>query len=171
VIRDDSGFGIGDSGFVMSDAGSGISDKGYLDTSAWSGEGALTQQLIAVIQALPQVRFLRVDDAPASRADAGFSFISNELFVGFWKRRRVTRTVRLGVVPWWRVSVEPDMTLAGLEAHFASVEGIGAADYADPGMLQFLRTERVIPAYQTRGYKLVELVRIYEAGTAPRRDP
>jgi hypothetical protein len=29
-------------------------------------------------------------------------------------------------------------------------------------MLQYLRTERVVPPYQTRGYKLVELVRIYE---------
>ena len=24
-------------------------------------------------------------------------------------------------------------------------------------MLQYLRTERIVPAYQTRGYKLVEL--------------
>ena len=33
-------------------------------------------------------------------------------------------------------------------------------------MLQYLRTERIIPPYQTRGYKLVELVRIYEVGHA-----
>ena len=46
---------------------------------------------------------------------------------------------------------------------------IGAPDYADEGMLQYLRTERVIPPYQTKGYKLVELVRVYEAGT-PRRE-
>ena len=32
-------------------------------------------------------------------------------------------------------------------------------------MLQYLRTERIVPPYQTRGYKLVELVRIYEVGT------
>jgi hypothetical protein len=37
-------------------------------------------------------------------------------------------------------------------------------------MLQYLRTERIVPPYQTRGYKLVELVRIYEAGTVPRRE-
>jgi hypothetical protein len=36
-------------------------------------------------------------------------------------------------------------------------------------MLQYLRSERIIPPYQTRGYKLVELVRIYEVGTEPRR--
>ena len=34
---------------------------------------------------------------------------------------------------------------------------------ADGAMLQYLRTERIIPPYQTRGYKLVELVRIYRA--------
>ena len=28
-------------------------------------------------------------------------------------------------------------------------------------MLQYLRTQRIIPAYQTRGYKLVELIRLY----------
>ena len=30
-------------------------------------------------------------------------------------------------------------------------------------MLQYMRSERIVPPYQTRGYKLVELVRIYEA--------
>jgi hypothetical protein len=40
---------------------------------------------------------------------------------------------------------------------------VGPPDYADEGMLQYLRSQRIIPAYQTRGYKLVELVRIYEA--------
>lgn len=142
----------------------------HLDTSGWSGDGALTQQLIDVLHALPQVRFVKVDDAPASRADAGFSFISNELFVGFVTHRRVIQTRRLGVIPWWSAVDVHEMTLAGLGAHFETVEGIGPADYADEGMLQFLRAERVIPAYQTRGYKLIELVRVYEAGTAPRRD-
>jgi hypothetical protein len=33
-------------------------------------------------------------------------------------------------------------------------------------MLQYLRTERIVPPYQTRGYKLVELVRVYEVGTS-----
>lgn len=141
-----------------------------IDTSGWSGEGALTQQLIDVLHTVPQVQLLKVDDAPASRANAGFSFISNELFVGFVSHARVKRTRRLGVIPWWSAVAVPEMTLAGLAAHLEAVEGIGPADYADEGMLQFLRAERVIPAYQTRGYKLIELVRIYQAGTAPRRD-
>ncbi len=55
------------------------------------------------------------------------------------------------------------MTVAGLEAALTIAPGIGAPDYSDEAMLQYLRTERVVPPYQTRGYKLVELVRIYEA--------
>jgi hypothetical protein len=54
------------------------------------------------------------------------------------------------------------MTVSGLEAALASVTGIGAPDYSDDKMLQYLRAERVVPPYQTKGYKLVELVRIYE---------
>ena len=49
------------------------------------------------------------------------------------------------------------------------IDDVGAPDYGDEGMLQYLRAERIIPPYQTRGYKLVELVRIYEVGT-PARD-
>jgi len=56
------------------------------------------------------------------------------------------------------------MTMAQLEAALTSDAAIGAPDYADGGMLQYLRTERIIPPYQTRGYKIVELVRIYEFG-------
>jgi hypothetical protein len=119
-----------------------------LDTSGWSGDGDFTKLLIAAMEVLP-VGFLKVEDAPASRADAGFSFISNELFVRFDRQ---------------------PMSLASLHAALSATATIGEADYSDEGMLQYLRTERIIPPYQTRGYKQIELVRIYEAGTAPRRD-
>ena len=54
------------------------------------------------------------------------------------------------------------------EVALGAIDGVGPPDYGDEGMLQYLRAERIIPPYQTRGYKLVEMVRIYEAGT-PRR--
>jgi hypothetical protein len=60
------------------------------------------------------------------------------------------------------------MTIAGLAVRLASAAGIGEPDYSDEGMLQYLRTERIVPPYQTKGYKVVEMVRVYEAGT-PRR--
>ena len=61
------------------------------------------------------------------------------------------------------------MTIAELESTLTGTPEIGAPDYSDEGMMQYLRAERVIPPYQTRGYKIVELVRIYEAGVEPRR--
>ena len=57
------------------------------------------------------------------------------------------------------------MTVGRLEQALAAVADVGPADYSDDGMIQYLRTERIVPPYQTKGYKLVELVRIYEATT------
>jgi hypothetical protein len=59
------------------------------------------------------------------------------------------------------------MTVAELEQALTALPGIGAPDYADGGMLQSAggadRAARTRP-----GYKLVELVRIYESGSEPR---
>lgn len=139
-----------------------------LDGSGWSGDGDFTRLLIEALQRLP-VRFVKVEDAPASRADSMFSFISNELFVAFDAASRAVRARFLGVIPVARVVEERLMSIATLEAALSAMPEIGAPDYADDGMLQYLRAERIIPPYQTRGYKLVELVRIYEAGTVPDR--
>ena len=96
------------------------------DAAAWSGEGAFTQALVDVLRAEDAIVFLKVEDAPASRSDSAFSFISNEIYVGFARKR------------------------------------------AAGEMLQYLRTERIVPAYQTRGFKVIEMVRIYELGTPSR---
>jgi len=60
--------------------------------------------------------------------------------------------------------MEKAMTMSGLEAALTATPDVGAPDYSDGGMLQYLRAERIVPPYQTRGYKIVELVRIYEVG-------
>jgi hypothetical protein len=117
-----------------------------LDESGWSGEGDFTHVLVDALKALPAIAFLKVEDAPASRTDSGFSFISNEVYVSF------------------RGGASDRMTIDALSQTLASLPDIGAPDYADEGMLQYLRTERIIPPYQTRGYKLIELVRVYQAG-------
>ena len=68
-----------------------------LDTSKWSGEGVFTAQLIEHLRRLDTIAFLRVEDAPASRSEADYNFISNEVFVGFATREREERVlVRLG---------------------------------------------------------------------------
>lgn len=138
-----------------------------LDTAGWSGDGDFTQRLIDVIGGLSSVKLLKVEDAPASRADAGFSFISNELFVVFESTARRIPTRRFGILPSWRTIEEKRLTLSGLESALSALDGIGEPDYRDDGMLQYLRTQRIIPPYQTRGHKLVELVRIYEGGARP----
>ena len=136
-----------------------------LDASGWSGDGDFTRLLITTLPRLP-IRFLKVEDAPASRADSAFSFISNELFVAFATAPRQVTARILGVIPLAKVVEEKQMSLAALEQALAEIPEIGQPDYSDEGMLQYLRTERVIPPYQTKGYKVVELVRIYEAGSA-----
>jgi hypothetical protein len=95
------------------------------DASGWSGEGAFTQVLVDALRALPGIRFVKVEDAPASRTDAAFSFISNEVFVGFVPEQTAHSTIPAFVSP-------------------RKPPRHGAPDYADEGML-ILRTERVIP--------------------------
>jgi hypothetical protein len=118
-----------------------------LDASGWSGEGAFTQLLIDALKTQPLISFVKVEDAPASRSDASFSFISNDVFVAFVPDRGAP------------------MSIAALSTVLEGLPDIGPPDYADEGMIQYLRTERVIPPYQTRGYKLIEMVRIYRVGT------
>jgi hypothetical protein len=139
-----------------------------IDTVAWTGEGGFTQVLIDHLREIGAIRFLRVEDAPATRSDADYNFISNELFVGFATIERREAFKRFGLLPASRIVAEPAMTLAGLDAVLTELSGVGAPDYSDATMLQYLRSERIIPPYQTRGYKLVELVRIYEIGTPSR---
>jgi hypothetical protein len=135
-----------------------------LDITRWSGDGDFTARLIEAIRQIAEVALLRVEDAPATRADSAFSFISNELFVSFSSTKRTIQTLRFHVIPVRGNVDEKSMSLAQFEAVLAAAEGVGPPDYADERMLQYLRTERVVPPYQTRGVKLIELVRIYEVG-------
>jgi hypothetical protein len=133
------------------------------DVANWSGEGEFTQTLTDHLQTLNTIAFLRVEDAPASRSEADYNFISNEIFVTFTTVERVERGKRFGFLPTSRITREKAMTMAQLEQTLSTTPAIGEPDYSDDGMLQYLRAQRIVPPYQTRGYKLVELVRIYEA--------
>lgn len=124
-----------------------------LDASGWSGDGAFTQLLIAALGKIEEIQHVRVEDAPSDAAAAVMSFISNEVFVTFRDAG-------------WLLRRRPRMTLNGLELHLSALDGIGAPDYADEGMLQYLRTERILQPYQARPTKLVELVRVYQASKA-----
>ena len=137
-----------------------------VDASGWSGEGSFTQLLIDRLRELDEIQLVRVEDAPATRSEADYNFISNEVFVAFATRERREQTKRFGIIPHTRLVIEKASSVAQLRDALTTMTDIGAPDYADDAMLQYLRTERIVPPYQTRGYKLVELVRIYEAGAS-----
>ena len=138
-----------------------------VDLSGWSGEGDFTQTVIDCLKDVEQIAAIKVDNAPASRSEADYNFLSNEIFVTFatMTRREPGATPRHHSRD--RRVAEKVLKHGGTEQERWKPEGIGPPDYADEGMIQYLRTERIIPPYQTRGYKLVELVRIYETGGKP----
>ena len=138
------------------------------DISGWTGEGTFTPVLIEALKAIEAIAWFKVEDAPASRAEPGYAFISNEVFVRFAAEPRVERVRRFGI-PGSRTVEVSRMTLEQLGEVLAAIEGVGAPDYTDAGMLQYLRAERIIPPYQTTGPKVVEMVRIYLAGTTVQR--
>jgi hypothetical protein len=135
-----------------------------IDASKWSGEGTFTQTLVDRLKTIDELRLIRVEDAPASRSEADYNFMSNEIFVVFETGTRAEPTRRFGLFPSTRAVTYKKMTVADLEARLTAMPDVGSPDYSDDKMLQYLRTERIIPPYQTKGYKLVELVRIYVVG-------
>ena len=137
----------------------------HVDSAGWSGEGAFTQVVVDRLRAIEEVALVKVEDAPATRSEADYNFIANEIFVTFATESRYEPFKIAGLFTSRRRVDAKVMTFNALAKLLEESDGIGLPDYVDEGMIQYLRTERVIPPYQTRGYKLVELVRIYEAKT------
>jgi len=129
----------------------------------WSGDGAFTQIVLDRLRTVEHIAAMKVEDAPSTRSEADYNFIANEIFVTFATVERREPARLLGVFPGTRLVTSKAMTFDMLVKLLETTEGIGPADYADEAMIQYLRTERIIPPYQTRGYKLVELLRIYES--------
>src|SRR3979411_1819304 len=100
-----------------------------LEPSAGSGAAPFTQLLLERLGDGAGVRFVRVEDAPATRSDADYNFISNELYVGFEMRERQERIKRFGLLPGVRTVAEKTMSLQDLETALAGVDGVGAPDY------------------------------------------
>src|SRR5947208_15427346 len=105
-----------------------------LDTSAWSGEGTFTQLLLDRLSGIDAIRLVRVEDAPATRSDADYNFISNEVYVGFQTIDRTEPVRRFGFLPGTRIVVEKVMTIETLERTLAAVAGMGAPDYSADAM-------------------------------------
>ena len=141
----------------------------HVDSEGWSGDGTFTQSVVEVLRTIDRVAAIKVEDAPATRSEADYSFIANEIFITFATAERMAPIRRLGIIPGTKRVREKAMRLDELGKVLESVEEIGPADYADEGMIQYLRTERIIPPYQTRGYKLIELLRILRITVARTR--
>lgn len=123
----------------------------------WSGDGDFTQYLVDVLRNWAPIASIRIEDAPTGREGEGFNFLSNDVFVTF-----TLRPVAQPAYAFWRRQVlEATATTDDLVAHLTGIETIGEPAYFDRGMLQYLHTQRIVGPYQTRGVKLVELVRIY----------
>jgi hypothetical protein len=138
-----------------------------LESAGWGGEGSFTAVVLDALASIDAIELVRVEEAPASRAEAGYAFISNEIYVKFRTQSRVGAGRRFGL-PWRTRTEVKAMALGDLAARLGQADGVGEPDYADEGLLQYLRTERIVAPYQTRGFKVVEMVRIYEIGTPPR---
>lgn len=138
-----------------------------VESAGWSGEGEFTAIVLESLKAVDAIEFVRVEDAPASRAEPGYAFISNEIYIRFRRPVFAWISTRLG---WSRTGRARDsaMTLAGLSRLLGELPAVGEPDYADDGLLQYLKAERITAPHQTKGIKVVELVRIYEAGSQPR---
>lgn len=135
----------------------------HVDSTGWSGEGEFTQLVVNRLQAVEQVAALKIEDAPATRSEADYNFIANEIFVTFATEVQYEPYKIAGLFTARRRVDAKSMTFDALVNLLEATDGIGEPDYSDESMIQYLRTERIIPPYQTKGYKLVELVRIYEA--------
>jgi len=133
-----------------------------IDTAGWTGEGTFTPVLLEALKTIDAVAYIRVEDARSSRAEPGYVFISNEVFVRFKTRERREARRWFGIPVHRSVTVDV-MTLEELGRAFGVIESVGEPDYMDEGMLQYLRAERIVPPYQTRGTKVVEMIRIYLA--------
>src|ERR1700687_1074843 len=96
-----------------------------IDRAGWTGEGTFTQVLIDRLGEVEGVRFLRVENAPATRSDADYNFISNELFVGFATIDRQEPIRRFGLFPGSRTVIEKAMTIADLEAALTAMSDVG----------------------------------------------
>lgn len=87
-----------------------------VDTSKWSGEGTFTQTVIDWLQQAHGVAAVRVEDAPASRSEADYNFISNEVFVIFATEQVAEPVRRFGVIPGTRTVARKTMTMNDLSA-------------------------------------------------------
>jgi len=118
-----------------------------LDATNWSGEGSFTQIVLDRLREFEAIRSVRVEDAPATRSEADYNFISNEIFVEFTTTTRREPIKRFGILPATRSVEQKSMTIADLEKE---PDGVGRGRRAR----LFGRGHAAVPARGTGGARL-----------------
>ena len=77
-----------------------------IDSSAWSGERTFTQLVLEKLRRMDDLSAIRVEDAPSTRSEADYNFVSNEIFVRFEMRSCKEPGRRFGFLPATRVVTE-----------------------------------------------------------------
>src|SRR4026207_1708646 len=104
-----------------------------LDATIWSGGAGFPQIVIDRLRELDAIRSVRVEDAPATRSEADYNFISNEIFVTFTTTTRQEPITRFGLLPATRSVEQKSMTIADLEKRLTALADVGEPDYSDEG--------------------------------------
>jgi hypothetical protein len=120
-----------------------------IDASKWSGEGTFTQTLVDRLKTIDELRLIRVEDAPASRSEADYNFMSNEIFVVFETGTRAEPTRRFGLFPSTRAVTYKKMTVADLEARLTAMPDTLARLLRRRNAA--LRTERITRRIRRKG--------------------
>ena len=107
-----------------------MSASTMIDRDRWSGEGDFTEQLLSWLSEQSDVISLRVEDAPSTRTDVEYNFISNEIYVEFKVREFYQSRRVLGVIPLGRKSLEKTMSLEKLNRVLSEESELGEPDYA-----------------------------------------
>ena len=74
----------------------------HVDNAGWSGEGAFTQIVLDRLRTIEQVAAVKVEDAPATRSEADYNFIANEIFVTFATSGAARADQEAGDLSWQR---------------------------------------------------------------------
>ena len=72
----------------------------HVDSEGWSGDGAFTQSVVELLRTIDRVVAMKVEDAPATRSEADYNFIANEIFVTFATAERTEPDQEARHHPW-----------------------------------------------------------------------
>ena len=95
-----------------------------IDSTGWSGEGGFTQVVVDRLRSVETVTLVKVEDAPATRSEADYNFIANEIFVTFATRVDREPIRRFGFLPGTKRIVAKAMTFDRLVKLLEESDGI-----------------------------------------------